>query len=240
MGLTIHYTLAVRHQLQDADAGELVAQARSFARAAEADSVSRLFKTGVSFPFPHEWVAIPYVGGAIHVDVAPEAGYAFSVVVGPDCEHLLLGLCRYPAIVEYQGRSLSTKVGAGWRWRHYCKTQYASLHGWEHFLRCHRTVIALLAFWRTLGVNVRISDEGGYWPRGSETNLRRRLEEMNGIVAAASGALKDQAEGVPVESPIFGHPRYERLEAEGAARHAAKMKLAVAALGKLAGSRRGK
>ncbi len=45
MGLTIHYTLAVRHQLQDADAGELVAQARSFARAAEADSVSRRFTT---------------------------------------------------------------------------------------------------------------------------------------------------------------------------------------------------
>ena len=54
MGLTIHYTLAVRHQLQDADAGELVAQARSFARAAEADSVSRRFTTvlGTQFPGP--------------------------------------------------------------------------------------------------------------------------------------------------------------------------------------------
>ena len=44
---------------------------------------------------------------------------------------------------------------------------------------------------------------------------------MNGIVAGLAGALKDAAEddgGPPVQSPIFAHPQFERLEAEGVER----------------------
>ena len=45
---------------------------------------------------------------------------------------------------------------------------------------------------------------------------------MNGIVAAGAGALKDfgeRADGQSrVQSPIFAHKHFERLEAEGAVR----------------------
>ena len=45
---------------------------------------------------------------------------------------------------------------------------------------------------------------------------------MNGIVAAAAGALKDfneTADGQSrVQAPIFAHKHFERLEAEGAVR----------------------
>jgi hypothetical protein len=45
---------------------------------------------------------------------------------------------------------------------------------------------------------------------------------MNGLVAAAAGALKDACETADgnsgVESPIFAHKLFERLEAAGAAR----------------------
>jgi hypothetical protein len=109
----------------------------------------------------------------------------------------------------------------GWRFHGFSKTQYASLHGWEHFRRCHTAVIDLLAELRQLGVSVKISDEGDYWPRRNEAALRQNLGELNAAVASAAGALKDWGEkqgGPPVQSPIFAHPQFERLEAEGEAR----------------------
>jgi hypothetical protein len=66
--------------------------------------------------------------------------------------------------MEAQGKELRTKGGAGWRLSGFSKTQYASLHGWEHFLRCHRAVVELLASLRPLGVRLRLTDEGEYWP----------------------------------------------------------------------------
>jgi hypothetical protein len=43
---------------------------------------------------------------------------------------------------------------------------------------------------------------------------------MNGIVAAAAGALKDADDGggAGIQSPIFANRDFERLEAEGEAR----------------------
>ena len=89
-------------------------------------------------------------------------------------------------------------------------------------MRCHRAIVELLAAWRELGLAVRITDEGGYWPGRSERTLRRSLDEMNGAVAAAAGALRDQCEETQdpgaVRSPVFAHPHFERLEAEGIGR----------------------
>jgi hypothetical protein len=233
MGLTIYYTLSKREALADAKARELVGRVRTLAREAEVESVSRQIRVEPDFPLAHEFVTVPESSyGVTHVDVPPENGYIFIVSLGRDCEDLLLGLCRYPATAKCCGRDLPTKAGGGWRLRHFCKTQYASLHGWEHFFRCHRTAIELLNLWRTVGVNVEIKDEGGYWPGRSEKVLRERVGEMNGIVAAMSGALKDAAEGLTVESPIFDHPNFERLEHEGQQRHGAKVRKAVKIVGK--------
>jgi hypothetical protein len=211
--------------------GQGLPQSKPLPRNATPPRVSRLLQVGPDFPLAHEWVVIPQLwGGETHVDVPPQTGHVFSVNVGQDCEPLLLGLCRYPATARHRGRDLPTKVGVGWRLRYFCKTQYASLHGWEYFLHCHRTVIDLLNFWRTLGVQVRISDGGGYWPRRSVATLRRNLDEMNGIVAAMGGALKDAGGEAPVESPIFRHPQFERLEAAGARRHVGQLRQAVEVL----------
>jgi hypothetical protein len=235
MGLTIHYTLSVREPLTSAEARALVGRARAFARESEAESVSPLIKVESDFPLAHEWLVLPRSrGGATHVDVPPEAGHIFTVDLGGDCEALLLGLCRYPSTVKHRESELPTKVGGGWRLSYFCKTHYAGRQGWEHFLRCHRTAIELLNSWRTLGVNVRIKDEGGYWPHRSERILRARLDEMNGVVAAMGGALKDDSRGLSVESPIFEHPHFERLEHQGQQQHGAKMRDGVAAIAKAA------
>jgi len=53
-------------------------------------------------------------------------------------------------------------------------------------------------------------------------------------VAALGGALKDDAGGLSVVSPIFQHPQFERLEAEGATRHRRKTRQAVKVIGKVA------
>jgi len=73
-------------------------------------------------------------------------------------------------------------------------------------LHCHRVVIDLLRFWSTLGVKVRIRDEGGYWPRSSANTLRRQVQQMNRIVAAMGGALKDATGEGGVHRPSSGMP----------------------------------
>src|SRR5207302_341041 len=106
-------------------------------------------------------------------EVRPCDSLLFRTEVGEDCEPLWLGLCRYPARVWHVGRQVSTRLGSGWRFARFSKTQFACIHGWDHFLRCHRGIIELLVAWRTLGLRVDISDEGEYWPRRSVTALRR-------------------------------------------------------------------
>ena len=114
---------------------------------------------------------------------------------------------------------MSTGAGSGWNFKSYCKTQYASEHGWEHFLRCHKMILSILKFWRQMGVTVEVSDEGGYWETGSEKKLRATLKSYNGLIAAVAGAFKDASDtsgnGYSIESPIFDRGDFERLEAQG-------------------------
>jgi len=164
-------------------------------------------------------------------------GRVFTVTLGADSEPLRLGLCRYPEQVldPHSGRRRTVRR-RGWRLSGFCKTQYASRHGWEHFRRCHLAAVDLLVALRGLGLKVWIMDEGNYWPHRDETELRRRVEQMNGIVAGFAGALRDATEGdggAPVQSPIFAHPQFERIEAEGVAREGAAIGEAVDRLRKL-------
>ncbi len=216
MGLTIHYQLTLSHagggvdDLQARSAAEALRKlALQFKRKGRLDAIGKLGFAPEDRRYAVEWEmrrvpghASTFTGKEIH----PVAGHLFQARVGRGCEPLLLGLCRYER--------------GGWRLESFSKTQYASLHGWEHFCRCHTAIIDLLAGARELGFTVKISDEGDYWPRRSLKALRRNIDEMNGVVAAAAGTLKDWCEErgeEPVQAPIFSHPQFERLEAEGAA-----------------------
>jgi hypothetical protein len=244
MGLTVHFKLAVSAGGDGAEAKQHVASMRRaalrFQRAGLVDRVCPIISDAKTLrQFACEWLMLPVPGQAnttTGIEVPPAAGFLFRVDVGEDCEPLWLGLCRYPAAVLHHGRERQTKLGRGWQLAGFSKTQYASLHGWEHFQRCHCAVVNLLAACRTPGLRVKISDEGDYWPTCSLTRLRRNLDQMNGLVAASAGALKDfyGAEGgdSPVQSPIFAHRQFERLEAQGAARVAPMFKKLRAAVGK--------
>ena len=226
MGLTVHYQIKAPLKTSATKARQLVMAARAIAvrfqregmvqhvgtMSTDAGSLNRFATNFLSLPVPGE--PNTFTGA----EVVPLKGWLFMVNVGQDCEPLRIGLCRYPATVKFQGRELSTKLGNGWRFCGFSKTQYASLHGWEHFLRCHRAVIDLLAALRPLGFRVRITDEGEYWPRRSIAALRRNVGHMNALVAGMAGALKDADGAEGIESPIFAHKDFERLEAEGEAR----------------------
>ncbi len=232
MGLTVHYTLTFAGQSKSEEIRALVERAHALTQRAAVASVAPVLEIEPDFPLAHEWVLGEGESDdeRTFADVPPQIGYAFSVGLGRDCENMLLGLCRYPSEIKSQGRKLPTRVGDKWRLHHACKTQYAGLHGWDYFLKCHQTVFELLGIWRELGVGVEINDEGGYWPDRSEEELRRRLDEMNGITAALSGAIKDNSAGLKVEAPILQHPDFERLEAEGEQRYGDKVRKVVRAV----------
>ena len=233
MGLTINYSLrwTGTHSLTEVKA--LVARARGFALEHQVRSVTPLIRVEPDFIMGIHWLPLHPVRDdePTHAEVPPLDGWVFSVELGTGSERLLLGLCRYPATIQHGGRALLTHVGRGWRLQFFCKTQYASEQGWEHFLRCHRTAIELLNFWRTLGVQVRIVDEGGYWPHRSEKLLRAKLDEMNGLCAAFAGALKDTTDAdrksILTEAPILKHPRFEQLEHTGVQRYGEKIQQAL-------------
>jgi hypothetical protein len=228
MGLTIHYQLKLPRAdegLDDLQARRAVEALRrlalKFKRQGRFDTVGSAGFGPGERRLAVEWRTRP-VPGQTHtftgVEIRPQAGHLFQAGVGRDCEPLLLGLCRYDR--------------GGWRLKSFCKTQYASLHGWEYFRRCHTAVVDLLAAAASMGLGVNIQDEGDYWPGRDLNALQDNVEEMNCAVAAAAGVLKDHDEagdGARVQSPILSHPLFERLEAVGEARgHAARLRKALA------------
>lgn len=242
MGLTIHFKLTPPPETDAVRAYELVRQmrqrAQGFKRRGRVEAVlpigddpKTLRRAECYRDVPHPWKP----GCKSVIDIPAGIGSLFVVEVGEDCEPLWLGLCTYPKTVVMGGRCYRTGL-KGWQFSGFSKTQYASLHGWEHFRRCHVAVIDLLLSLRRLGLRVEISDEGDYWPGRSLTKLRAEVGMMNGVVAAAAGVLRDLDEAVNgksgVESPIFAHKNFERLEAEGVARVGPALKKLQTALGR--------
>lgn len=238
MGLTLHYRLKGPLVASDDRARALATAMRTaaqkFKRAGRIAAVGTLCSEPETLRWVSEWMQVPVPGEAHTVraiEVPAATGLIFHVDLGEGSEPLRLGLCRYPARVKdpLTGRPRVVRR-RGWRLSGSCKTQYASLHGWEHFRRCHVAAVDLLVAVSDLGVEVEINDEGGYWPSRDESELRRSVDRMNGIVAAFAGALKDVTDetgGAPVQSPIFAHPQFERLEAEGIARDGEHVRDAV-------------
>jgi hypothetical protein len=131
----------------------------------------------------------------------------------------MFGLCRFPARVTCNGRSVALGWGTGWLYHSFCKTQYADLISRDHFLKCHSGVIAVLDFLRECGCRVWVRDGGGYWKSRNQELLFRRLDEMQAMVAAITGAFKDATEGIEGQTiaPISERDDFERLEAIGRA-----------------------
>ena len=236
MGQTIHYKLKGPVQASDTKILELVGAIRTRAaamkRAGRVESVGAIKSGAKDFLWLSEWLMIREDEHTTRgVEVPVVKGCVFTVTLGEGSEPLRLGLCRYPARVpdRVTGRMRVVRR-TGWRLSAFCKTQYAGLHGRENFRRCHTATVDLLASLSELGLAVEITDEGEYWPGRDTASLRRKIDQYNGIVAAFAGMMKDASDddgGAPVQSPIFAHPQFERIEAEGHAANAVHLRAAT-------------
>ncbi len=160
-----------------------------------------------------------HLGENHFLSVEPECFFRFTIFPGVGCETAAFGLSRLSKTTTIDGCQWSTGL-ARWHWHSFCKTQYASnpKHGGEeHFLKCHLSLIELLDFADELGILCRVSDDSGYWESRDEKQLREKLKEMNRMIAAFTGALKDELGDCDggIQAPITGFPNFEHLEAEG-------------------------
>jgi hypothetical protein len=225
MGLTIHYSL--RLATRSAAVAERTVR-ELHAAATRLGKRRGLGKVGLVIPMPEasmhssRYVMVRRRGYSDALDVEPTAGWCFTVDIGEGCEPATFGLGLYPAFVADGARRRRTGFGGAWTFGAFCKTQYASCAGADHLVRCHAAVIDLILLWKKAGAQITISDEAEYWPGRDPRLLLERTESLNQFVAALAGATKDASEaagGPPVQSPIFAHPRFEHIEAEGVAQH---------------------
>jgi len=114
---------------------------------------------------------------------------------------------------------LELEDSSHWSWHSFCKTQYASAHGDEHFLKCHKSVIARLDATQRRGIECEVHDETGFYESRDETQLLASVEHMNWLIARFAAKLSDAYENAggssrQVQAEIFRHPDFERLESD--------------------------
>lgn len=234
MGLTIHYEFKTS-LAKTADIRALTESLRQLARDLPFKEVGDLVEfEGTEADYQasgkddeHRWLKIqagqyvddPKSSGTSY-SVGPQHIIAFATFPGDGCEPANFGFCRYPASINAGNRRLATHLD-GWRWRSFCKTQYASdpqCGGVENFLRCHLCVVKLLDFAKKTGlIEVEVSDEGGYWEDRDLKKLAETVGEWNEYIAAFAGQFNDAARslGMTGESAIAGFQNFEHLEANG-------------------------
>ena len=225
MGLSIAYQLNLPAATPRAVVEERLVELRDCARCLPFTLVTDLMETRAGdtlgpAPRPLElefcfrsWAAITLDTEDGTGDELPDA-VGFLVIPGRKCEPLAIGMAWAPA--RDDNWSPLPDQPYCWSWQSVCKTQYASMVSSEHFVQCHTSIVALLDAAATLGFQVRVVDEGGYWESRDVDRLLAEVERMNRLVAALAGGLHD-AIGAEhsIEAPIFEHPDFERLETKG-------------------------
>lgn len=140
----------------------------------------------------------------------PTVAHGFAVAPGRGCEPATFGLAQL---------SGAAHVSLPWWWHYCCKTQYASVVSTEHLLRCHTSLVALLDTAVSLGFEVVVRDEAGYWNSRDPKQLVEAVEQMNRLVARFAGTFTDAVRDAggdsrQVRGTIFEHPDFERLETD--------------------------
>ena len=153
------------------------------------------------------WASI--IAEAIEYDATPLTGdtslaRGFFVHPGRGCESASFGL--FPRL-DASGATMD------WYWHCSCKTQYASAVSDAHLIACHTGLVRLIDLAVQIGFQVEVRDETHYWETRDESRLLKEVHAMNWIVAAFAGRMSDAVGSAHrLESPIFDHPRFERLE----------------------------
>jgi len=213
----------------------LVKALRGFAGTQPFDSVSRIYAWheldgGVEPDWLrlHQWLVTCPKAGDGDDDSANSYTWArprhvvMFTAIGRGSETAAFGLARYPETVTADdGTVVPTGAGDGYDWRNFCKTQYASLPrygGFDHFLRIHGGIVAVLDEAERLGMSVDVRDDGKFWDHRDAGLLRAEVDRWNGLVAVVAGKLKDKLGEAGIHdiiAPITDDPLFEHLEAKG-------------------------
>lgn len=164
-------------------------------------------------------------GSEVWIDIPPLHVVAFGIDLAEGSEYAQLGLASHPAVVEREQQGerllLETDLAGIYSWTQSCKTQYAGLQqhgGIENFLQAHVGLVRCFDFLQSLGVEVQVADDSGFWQHRNEQQLRKALDDWNELVAALAGQLKDQlgtSGAGGISGPILTAPDFEHLEARG-------------------------
>ena len=141
------------------------------------------------------------------------AASMFYVYPGEGSEAAAFGLVN-PSLAAADPEADRADLHDRWYWHAWCKTQYASAVSDEHLVHCHLIVVRAIEAAVRLGFSAEVYDETGYWESRSTDQLISEVHKMNQLVARVAGALHDAAPAVDIQSPVFDHPDFERLESE--------------------------
>jgi hypothetical protein len=242
VGLSIHWSLSLPASTPEGDVQAVLAALRNEALALPVAKVSRLVRfTEEDFvrPRPNEGFVLPRLEDAVDVcgrfvrdhlyresiglsleetgtdeyftvnapNALPIVAIGFAIIPGEGSEPAAFGLARLRR----------THRSARWSWRAFCKTQYASAASDEHFLKCHKSVVAMLDSAARLGFEIDVEDEGDYYTSRDETRLLESVGSMNHLIAGIAGRVSDAyieagGDSQSVQAEIFRHPDFERLE----------------------------
>jgi hypothetical protein len=237
MGLHLCYELSLAADVPEVDVARLISALRERALALPFERVSesvRLTERTLAGPLPLRGIAYDRLEDVAHVSAVftcgglyrrrlgvldegyarvdvppglPTVARAFAVAPGRGCEPAAFGVAQLAGGHE----------PSPWWWHRCCKTQYASVLGDHHLMRCHGSLVELLDAASVLGFDVQVRDETGYWASRDPRQLTEAVAEMNRVVARLAGKLTDAmrdagGDGGLVKGAIFEHPDFERLE----------------------------
>ena len=131
----------------------------------------------------------------------------FDVFPGEGCSRSSFGL------------STSRDEPMSWQWYADCKTQYAcnpDYGGIKNFLKCHLSVVKILACAQQLDILSEAIDPSGFWENRDLEALVKHVTQENIFIAAIMGSLKDAIKplGYSADAPILERADFEYLEAK--------------------------
>ena len=210
MGLTFNYDLRLPALRTSDEVNEILEKLKRRAEQLRFIHISATYEGVVEF-LPDEWRHVFNVFTEVNAEVV--RGDERSFVADTSTARGFLaspGKGAESTGFAFMLRTFDADGSREWWWQGYCKTQYASMHGEQHFLDCHLRLVEMMEYATQLGVEVSVLDEGQYWETRDRSVLLAELEKMNRLVAGLAGRLHDTP--LKVEAPIFEHPDFERLE----------------------------
>jgi len=219
MGLHLNFELHLPGSVSRPEIVDTLGQLRAHAMRTPVREVTELIT--IDKPYSHDERALyelePFFRSWTSILAHPTADHPEADMIGDECSAVGFvvapGRRCEPAPIGFLKRRDQAGTLEEWYWHTCCKTQYASVVSEEHLVTCHTALVSILDYAIEIGVGVVVRDETGYWESRDASVLIASVREMNRIVAAFAGAMRDAMPSrLGVGGAILEHPRFEWVE----------------------------